>query len=144
GGVVVIVVRGQDRLVAFLVDLRGRGGFLLVLVVGDLLLVDLILGVLVGRFVGGVAGRTAAAVAQLQRLFRIKVRVALGAVGGATVQVVEFGLAVRADLLLAQFGIGHGERPLAGVGNRARPLPPWGAAVKSHLLRRPRRLKFPE
>ncbi|MBU1385818.1 MAG: 3-phosphoshikimate 1-carboxyvinyltransferase [Alphaproteobacteria bacterium] len=140
-GLVVVVVRGQDRLVAFLVDLgRGDGFFLVVIVIGRLLLGDLILGVFLGGLVGGVAGRTAAAVAQLKRLLRIEIGRAFGAVGRAAAQVVEFGLAVRADLLLAQFGIGHGVRPLAGVGNRARPLPPWGAAVKSHLSRRPRRL----
>src|SRR5690606_20875461 len=99
----------------FLVDLRRGDGFFLVviLVVGRLLLGDLILGILLGGLVGGVAGRTAAAVAQLQRLLGIEVGRAFRAVGRAAAQVVEFGLAVRADLLLAQFGIGHGVRPLA-------------------------------
>src|SRR5690606_19353046 len=104
--VLVVVVGGQDRLVAFLVDLGRGGGVLLILVVaGGLLLVDLILGILLGGLVGGVAGRATPAIAQLQRLFRIEVGVAFGAVSRATVQVVEFGLAVRADLLLAQIGI---------------------------------------
>src|SRR5690606_37505214 len=108
GLVVIIVVRRQDRLMPFLIDLGRGDGFFLVLVVGGLLLVDLILGILFGRLVGGVAGRTAAAVAQLQRLLGVEISFAFGAVGRAAAQVVEFGLAVRADLLLAQFGIGHG------------------------------------
>ncbi|KQY79306.1 hypothetical protein ASD25_26020 [Brevundimonas sp. Root1423] len=58
--------------------------------------------------VGRIAGRTAAAVAQLQRFLRIEIGRAFGAMSRAAAQVIEFGLAVRADLLLAQFGFGHG------------------------------------
>ncbi len=113
---------------ALLVDLGGGDGLVLViLVVGRLLLDDLILG-LVGR----VASGTTAPAAQLDGLFRIEFGVAFGAVGRATAQVVELRLAVRTDLLGAKFGSATGVEPLAGgVGFRARPLPPPGAAVKS-------------
>ena len=80
GDHVVLVVGRQDGLVAFLVDLgRCDRFFFVVLVAVDLLVLDLIL---VG-VIGGIAGRTAAAVAQLQRLLRIEVGRAFGAVGGA-------------------------------------------------------------
>src|SRR3990167_10676638 len=68
GGVVVIVVGRQDRLMAFLVDLRSPDLFFLVLVGLGLLVLDLIFGLFV---VGGIAG-THATAAQLQRLFRIE------------------------------------------------------------------------
>ena len=92
---------------AFLVDFRRRGFgvFFLVVAVGGLV-GDLILGLVIG----GEAGARAAANATVAQGFfkRIELGVALGAVRRTTVQVVEFGLAVRADLLLAQFGFGHG------------------------------------
>ncbi len=105
GGGIVVVVGSQDRLVAFLVDLGGGGFAILLLVVGVRRLgLDLIFRLLV---VGRIAG-TRATAAQLQRFFGIEVRAAFGAMGRAAVQVVEFRLAVGADLLGAQFGIGRG------------------------------------
>src|SRR3989344_7706950 len=77
GGVVVIVVGRQDRLMAFLVDLRSPDLFFLVLVGLGLLVLDLIFGLFV---VGGIAGTNATA-AHLQRLFGVEVGGALGAGG---------------------------------------------------------------
>ena len=101
--VFVLVVRREDRLVAFLVDFRRLDVVFLVLVAVDLLVLDLIFRVLI---VGRIAG-TGAAAAQLHRLFGIEVGSAFGAVCRATVQVVKLRLAVGADLFGAQFGIGH-------------------------------------
>ncbi|MNR30987.1 hypothetical protein D3C85_1484700 [compost metagenome] len=92
---------------AFLVDFGGRGfGVLFLVVAVGGLVDDLILGLVVR---GEARPGTAANATVAQGFFkRIELGVALGAVRRATVQVVEFGLAVRADLLLAQFGFGHG------------------------------------
>ncbi len=97
---------------AFLVDFGGGAfGVLFVLVAVDRLVGDLIFGF----FVSGVAGAATHATAADGFFHRIELGVALGAASRATVQIVEFGLAVRADLLLAQFGIGHVIRPSAGL-----------------------------
>ncbi len=55
-----------------------------------------------------VVGRAGADAAGAHRLFRIELGMALGADSRAPAQVVELGLAVRADLFLAQFGFGQG------------------------------------
>src|SRR5690606_12388579 len=101
-GLAVVVVRRQDRLVASLVDL-GRGAFD---VLGTLFGVGGRVGDLVfGRVVSGGAWAATRAAAADGFFHRVGLGVALGATGRATVQIVEVGLAVRADLLLAQFGI---------------------------------------
>src|SRR5690606_30489654 len=115
-GFAVVVVRRQDRLVAFLVDL-GRGAFdvLFILFCVAGLVGDPIFGLLVS---GEACAATRAAAAD-GFFHRVELGVALGATGRATVQIVEFGLAVRADLLLAQFGIGHVIRPSAGLRGKS-------------------------
>src|SRR5690606_5305997 len=91
---------------------------------------DLIFGLLL---VSGEACAATRAAAADGFFHRVELGVALGATGRATVQIVEFGLAVRADLLLAQFGIGHVIRPSVGLRGmvviRAATVPLAGAAV---------------
>src|SRR5690606_15231537 len=116
-GLCVVVVRRQDRLMAFLVDLGGGAfGVLFFFVAVDRLVGDLIFGLLV---VSGEAGAATRATAADGFFHRVELGVALGATSRATVQIVEFGLAVRADLLLAQFGIGHVIRPSAGLRGKS-------------------------
>ncbi len=124
---VIFVVRRQDGLMTFLIDL-GRGGriVLLVLIGVGLLLDDLIFGV-----VGRIAARTAATAAQLDRFFGVELGIAFGAVSRTACQVVEFRLAVRADLLGAQLGIGQGLEAFEGWDFGRVPCHPHGPLSKA-------------
>ena len=124
---VVFVVRRQDGLVTFLIDL-GRGGriVLLVLIAIGLLVDDLIFGV-----IGRIAAGTAATAAQLDRLFGVELGIAFGAVCRAACQVVEFRLTVRADLLGAQLGIGQGLKAFEGWDFGRVPCHPHGPLSKA-------------
>jgi len=124
---IIFVVRRQDRLVTFLIDLgRGGGIVLLVLVSVGLLVDDLIFGV-----VRRIAAGTAATAAQLDRLFGVELGIAFGAVGRTACQVVEFCLAVRADLLGAQLGIGQGLEAFEGWDFGRVPCHPHGPLSKA-------------
>lgn len=89
---------------AFLIDLGGGA-----LRIFFFLVAGLVDHLVLGLFVVGGVTRTATDATATQSLFhRVEFVFALRAACRATVQVVEFGLAVRAELLLAQFRFSHG------------------------------------
>ena len=102
---VLVVIDRQRRVVDHFVEFRGDDFVLLVLihVVANL---DLIRQLVVVDGVGG--GHAGADAAVADGFVRVELGVALRAMRRALAEVVEFGLAVRADLLGAQFRIGQG------------------------------------
>ena len=104
--IILVGITGQGGIVDHLVQFRRDGAFLFLFVVVGFLLDDLIFGLIGLRHDGARPDATVA-----DGLVRIEFVGTFGAVRGAPSQIVKLGLAVRADLLGAQFGICQRRRP---------------------------------